>query len=130
MTGIRCALTPWVGTVALLLSSGCGPGGHPPPADAAQARAALLAALDCWKAGERPEALARQSPAIHVKDMDWDGGFRLVAYRADADGRLVGYDMNYPVVLELKSPKGTAVKKNAVYTVATRAEVYITRQEG
>ena len=28
--------------------------------------------------------------------------------------------MNYPVVLELKSPKGKSVKKTAVYTVTTR----------
>ena len=62
--------------------------------------------------------------------MDWKGGFRLVGYKADADGKLVGYDMNYPVVLELKSPKGKSVKKNAVYTVTTSPELLISRQEG
>ncbi len=130
MTGMRRALALWAGAILLLMSSGCGADGHPQPADSAQARVALRAALDSWKAGQKPEDLARQSPAIHVKDVDWDGGFRLVAYRADADGRLVGYDMNYPVVLELKSPKGAAVTKNAVYTVTTRTEVFISRQEG
>ena len=38
--------------------------------------------------------------------------------------------MNYPVVLELKSPKGKSVKKNAVYTVTTRPELLVSRQEG
>jgi hypothetical protein len=130
MNGFVRALAPWAGAGLLLIASGCGVGGQPQPTDSEQARAALRAALDSWKAGEKPEVLARQSPAIHVKDVDWDGGFRLVAYRADADGRLVGYDMNYPVVLELKSPRGVAVKKNAVYTVTTRNEVFISRQEG
>jgi hypothetical protein len=129
MTGIRRALAPWAGAILVLMASGCG-GGPPRPADSSQAREALRAALDSWKAGQRPEDLARQSPAIHVKDVDWTEGFRLVDYKADADGRLVGYDMNYPVVLELKSPRGKAVKKNAVYTVTTRTDVFISRQEG
>src|SRR5262249_42531229 len=114
----------------LLIAPGCGAGSRPETADSTQARAALSAALDAWKAGEKPEVLAQRSPPIHVKDVDWDGGFHLVDYKADADGRLVGYDMNYPVVLELKSPKGVSVKKNAVYTVTTHPELFISRQEG
>lgn len=114
----------------LLTASGCGAGGAPQPADSAQALAALRAALESWKAGEKPEALATQSPPIHVKDMDWEGGFRLVDFRADAEGKLSGYDMNYPVVLELKNPKGLSVKKNAVYTVTTRPALLVSRQEG
>ena len=78
--------------------------------------------LDAWKAGETPEDLAKRSPPIHVKDVDWSGGFRLVSYKAGDEGKLVGYDMNYPVVLELKSPKGKSVKKTAVYTVTTQPE--------
>ena len=38
--------------------------------------------------------------------------------------------MNYPVVLELKSPKGDSVKKTAVYTVTTSPELLVSRQEG
>jgi hypothetical protein len=82
------------------------------------------------EAGETPEHLATLTPPIHIKDGDWGGGFRLVAFNADANGRLVGYDMNYSVDLELKSPKGTTVKKQAVYTVTTHPELFISRQEG
>jgi hypothetical protein len=38
--------------------------------------------------------------------------------------------MTYPVVLEMENPKGKSVKKNAVYTVTTRPELLVSRQEG
>jgi hypothetical protein len=130
MPGFVRALRPcWVAG-ALLISSGCGTGGTAHPADATQARETLHAVLDAWKAGEKPEDLSKRTPPIHAKDVDWSGGFRLVSYTAGDAGKLVGYDMNYPVVLELKSPKGTSVKKNAVYTVTTRPELLVARQEG
>ena len=86
--------------------------------------------LDAWKAGEKPEALENLTTPIHVKDADWRGGFLLVGFKADQEGKLVGFDMNYPVVLELKNPKGTAVKKTAVYSISTRPDLRVTRQEG
>lgn len=130
MTPIRRAIgTCWVAGI-LLSSIGCGGGPAPSAADPRQARTALRAALDSWKSGEKPEDLARRTPPLHIKDVDWTGGFQLVGYDASTDGKLVGYDMNYPVVLELKSPKGTVVKKTAVYTVTTSPEVVVSRQEG
>lgn len=128
--GILHAPRTWWLAGAFCMSLGCGAGGTSHPADPAQAHEALRAVLDAWKAGEKPEDLEKRTPPIRVKDLDWTEGFRLVSYRADADGRLVGYDLNYPVVLELKSPRGNAVKRNAIYTVTTRPEILILRQEG
>ena len=113
-----------------LMATGCSTGEKPTAADSTQARATLQAALDAWKAGGAPESLANQSPPILVKDVDWKGGYSLLDYKAEAEGKLVGYDMNYPVVLELKSPKGVSVKKNAVYTVTTSPGLLVSRQEG
>ncbi len=126
---VRATATVWI-AIVVLSASGCGIGSTPQAADSAQARTALHAALDAWKAGEKPEDLERRSPPLHIKDVDWNGGFQLVGYEADTDGKLVGYDMNYPVVLELKSPKGNSVKKKAVYTVTTHPELIVSRQEG
>src|SRR5262249_17448545 len=119
----------WIAAI-LLLASGCGSGAASQPAESTKAQAALQAALESWKAGEPPEHRATLTPPIPIKDGDWGGGFRLVDFNADAQGRLVGYDMNYSVDLELKSPKGTTVKKKAVYTVTTHPELFISRQEG
>src|SRR5436305_1999971 len=102
----------WHGLVAALMVSlfcGCGTSGI--PSDATKAQEALHIVLDAWKAGEKPEGLARRTPSIHVSDVDWKGGYRLVGYKAELEGRLVGYDMNYPVVLELKDPRGKSVQK-------------------
>src|SRR5207244_7241842 len=104
MRRIARARRPWWLACALMLSIGCGAGQTARPADPAQAQQALHAVLDAWKAGEKPEDLARRTPSIHVSDVDWRSGFRLVNYKAGDTGRLVGFDMNYPVVLELKDP--------------------------
>lgn len=119
------------GAVALTLAflPGCG-GATPHTADATQAQEALHKVLDAWKAGDTPEKLAEQTPPIRVSDVDWTQGFKLVSYQLGEEGRLVGFDMNYAVVLELKSPKGKAVKKKAVYTVTTHPELLVLRQEG
>jgi hypothetical protein len=132
MTGIMS--TPWLRSIAcaLMLAPlvGCGSGGNAHTADPDQARTALRTALDAWKAGEKQESLENLTPPIHVKDVDWKDGFVLVGYNADRDGRLAGYDMSYHVVLELKSPKGKSLKKDAIYTVTTRPELLISRSEG
>src|SRR5262245_63082438 len=86
----------------LLLIAGCSSAGSAIRADPAQAQRSLRTALDAWKAGETPESLEQRTPPIRVKDIDWQGGRALISYQADAEGKLIGYDMNYPVVLELK----------------------------
>jgi hypothetical protein len=130
MRGIVRALRPWWLAGSLIIWSGCGAGGSAEQADPAKAQEALHAVLDAWKSGGKPEELEKRTPPIHVKDLDWVGGFRLVGYKADAAGKPAGYDMTYPVVLELESPKGKSVTKNAVYTVTTRPELLVSRQEG
>jgi hypothetical protein len=124
------AARPWWLAASLVVLSGCGAGDSAQQADPAQSQDALHAVLDAWKSGEKPADLEKRTPPIHVKDLDWQGGFRLVGYKADAAGKPAGYDMTYPVVLELESPKGKSVKKNAVYTITTRPELLVSRQEG
>lgn len=113
-----------------LLFGGCGFEPPPQQADPDQAKTTLHAVLDAWKSGAQPDSLQAQSPPIRVLDLDWKEGDQLISYEASAEGRLVGYDMNYPVVLELKKRKGGVVKKTAVYTVTTHPEVLVMRQEG
>jgi hypothetical protein len=130
MTWIASALRSRLTGCAFVLIAGCGFGENAQPADPTQSIKALQSVLDAWKAGEKPEDLEKLTPPIHVKDADWKGGFFLVSYKADQEGRLVGYDMNYPVVLELKDPRGKPVKKTAVYSITTRPSLLVARQEG
>jgi len=116
--------------LAILLTAGCGTGDRPHQADPTQAKTTLHAVLDAWKSGAKPESLADRTPPIRVLDLDWKGGHTLLSYEASAEGKLNGYDLNYPVILELKKPKGGTVKKTAVYTVTTHPEILVMRQEG
>lgn len=119
-----------LGLAGLLLGVGAGCGAGVEAADPAQAREALGVALDAWKAGESPADLEKRAPAILVKDVDWEKGLRLVRYQADGEGKLFGFDLNYRVALELKAPKGRVIKRVAVYTVTTRPQLLVLRQEG
>jgi hypothetical protein len=112
-----------------VLTTGCG-GNGAHVAEATTAQAAIRTALDAWKAGQSPGSLESGTPPIHVKDLDWEGGFRLVSYKATDEAKKVGFDLNYPVELELQNPKGSPVKKTAVYTVTTHPKVLVVRQEG
>jgi len=121
---------PWwlAGALVLALAcDGCGPSA--PASDPAEGRKTLQAVLDAWKGGEKPDALAQRTPPIHVTDGDWMSGLRLQSYQADDEGKLVGTDVNYNVVLELKTAKGKTVKRNAVYAVTTRPQVLVQRQD-
>jgi hypothetical protein len=69
-------------TGALLLLAGCSPGGKvedfTPAAD--NARKALVAALDHWKAGNKPGTVPGTSPAVEVLDSKWKAGQKITAY--------------------------------------------------
>ena len=119
----------WLAGLPLLTLVAVGCGQSASPSDPAEGRKALLAVLDAWKGGEKPTALAQRAPSIHVTDGDWMSGLRLQRYKAIDDGRLVGSDVNYNVLLELKTAKGKSVKRDAVYAVTTRPLVLVLRQD-
>jgi hypothetical protein len=98
------------------------------PSDPTEGRKVLLTVLEAWKGGEKPAALAQRTPPIHVTDGDWMSGLRLQSFQADG-GRLVGSDVSYDVVLELKTARGKVVKKNAIYAVTTRPPVLVLTQD-
>ncbi|MBY0231166.1 MAG: hypothetical protein K2W96_17920, partial [Gemmataceae bacterium] len=63
--------------VPLLLLAGCGPS-MPPVPDAAKAKEALAAALDGWKAGEKP--LTWNGKDVDLKDGRFKKGAKLLSY--------------------------------------------------
>jgi hypothetical protein len=127
---IRLLRPQFFAAVALMFTTGCGVSISTPTADPGEAQKTLHAALDAWKAGEKPEDLKKRATPIHIQDVDWGNGLRLVSYKADGDGKLMGFDMNYSVLLELTTPRGKAVKKNAVYTISTHPELLVLRHDG
>lgn len=114
---------------ALVVMLACGGCGASAPSDPDAGRSALQAALEAWKGGENSDTLAKRSPPIYITDGDWMSGLRLSSYQAENNGNLVGSDVNFKVVLELKTTKGEVVKRNAVYAVTTHPQLLIQRQD-
>lgn len=110
----------------ILIAGGCGESAR--PSDQEEGRKALQTALETWKSGGNPDALAQQNPPIHASDDDWKSGLVLQNYQAD-EGKLVGSDLNYNVVLELKNRRGKVSKRTAVYAVTTHPLLLVFRQE-
>ncbi len=115
---------------AMILGLGCaGCGGSATPSDPTEGHQVLQTVLDAWKGGAKPAALAERTPPIHVTDRDWMSGLRLQGYKADGDGKLIGTDVSYKVVLDLKTAKGKVVKRDVVYSVTTNPLLRVLRQD-
>lgn len=122
---------------ALILAGlvlGCG--GPPPQADPDRAAAALRDALEAWKTGETPAALAAREPAIVVIDHKWQAGYKLIAFTAvDPAGRPHGVEQRFEVELSLvpspaakrPGPAPKPVKEIAIYTVGTDPKLTVCR---
>lgn len=123
----RPAIRAAVVLLLTIAASGCGSSWT--PADPDDGRKALIAALDAWKGGGTPAALAQGTPSIHVADGDWNSGAKLQGYKADEQGKHFGADLNYHVVLELKNARGKLTKKEAVYAVSTQPQLMVLRQD-
>lgn len=115
--------------IAVFVLSGCavGCGGSGRSADEVErARQAVTAALDGWKAGEPAEKLkARPEPIEFAEE--------LRATHVLTDYAVVKVDgsdkdvVRVAVALKLKDKKGKASEREAVYAVALRSPVVVSR---
>jgi hypothetical protein len=110
----------------MLLTLGCG--GPPAPADPAQARAALRAALDAWQKGESPDALKEHQPPVTVTAWEWRAGYQLLSYTIESDTPFAA-DLRCRVQLALKNPRGKVLRKTAVYVVGTSPVLTVAQEE-
>ncbi len=117
-------------TLALTLATltGCS-NSLPPAAEPFEARKALTTALDAWKQGVQPDALVTATPPLHVLDRDWSEGSTLVGYELVGDGYPLGHNVQQTVSLELKTPRGKAVKKTINYVINAGDPPVIARQD-
>ena len=113
-----------------LAIAGCGRGSPPARSlDEGAARAALVEALDSWKAG-RPHAMpAPGDPALRVADEDWLAGVRLIDYRPSRGEQVVGSRLLCPVTLIVEGPGGRRVERPVRYAVGTDPFPSVIRQD-
>jgi hypothetical protein len=125
-SGIRSLIV----VASVLAFSGCGFGGSGHTADPLEAGESLKIALEAWKSGAKSNELSALEPAILMVDPDWNAGAGLVDFVADQPARLAGYDVVMPVRLTLKTGKGRKISRTAVYSISTKPQNLIIRQEG
>jgi hypothetical protein len=116
-------------SVASLGSAGCGGASLPSAADAGQAREALRSALKAWEKGEKPDALTKLSPPIHVSDVDWHDGYRLQKFEVYPKDQPKGLSLRCFATLDLKHPRGATVQKIVAYMIDTQSVIAIVRED-
>ena len=112
------------------LVEGCGPEkvGPQAPVDQTRGKEALISALDAWKAGKKPEDLAKEKPMINVQDVDWIQGAKLVDYKLT--DKIVPQDQRLfvDVQLDMLAPDGKKKQKTVKYTINTSPVLSVFRQ--
>lgn len=114
----------WLALVLVLaLAAGCSGKKPPPPADPEVAKQALQDALEAWKGGAKPDALAARSPAIYFNDPQFKKGRRLLKYEVEAGSEKPhGASLRYTVLLTLA---GGGAPSKTVYQIDTAPKVVI-----
>jgi hypothetical protein len=114
--------------VAALGLTGCGGDSKPLPMAATpeSSRAALVAALDGWKAGKSSKDLQDQSPSIIFQDDDLNRGTQLVDYKIEGEGQPRGTGYSYVVTLTFA---GKDKPKKVYYSAVTEPKLAVTRED-
>jgi hypothetical protein len=96
-------------------------------ADADQAGPALKTALEAWKAGKSPEDLTKQDPSIIMNEGDWETGKRLLEFKMDEKGTLVGRQVRWQVQVKMQDKGGKTQERRVSYIIDTTPRIVIVR---
>ena len=115
---------------AALGLTGCGTSTPPMAGTAESSRAALVGALDGWKAGMTREELSTQSKPIYFVDDDLNFGTKLLDYQIEGEGRPSGTGYSYVVTLTLQDGTGSRTRTRKVaYTAVSEPKLAVTRED-
>ena len=108
----------------LLFATGCG--SRRPESDVERGRQAVVAALDAWKANDPPARLkSLPDPVDFTEELRTTHALTEYALgKVDASDKEV---IRYAVTLKLKDRKGKVSEREAVYAVALKTPVVVSR---
>ncbi len=108
--------------VALLV--GCG--SRRPESEIERGRAAVVAALDSWKANEPPAKLKARPEPVEFSD-ELQGTYALADYTLDKVDATDKDVIRYSITLKLKDKKGKLTDREVVYAVALKSPIVVAR---
>jgi hypothetical protein len=111
-----------------VLAAGCRP--TPAPSDPDLARETLRQALEAWKRGDPPDALAKADPPVVAADRQWQGGAKLLDYTIHPAVEPKGFDQHFTATLSLQDAAGKRTQQKAAYDVSTTPKRVVVRGEG
>jgi len=106
--------------ILLLAFAGCG-GDYSAAAhrvDPEAARNTLVAVLDSWKAGDKPDIWQQKSPSVVIQDFDWMGGTKLTSYEI-LTTKAIDANLHCQVKLSLTGLQKSDSEKTVTYLVST-----------
>ena len=113
--------------MAALVLTGCGdPKPLPLAATPESSRAALVRALDGWKAGKSFQDFLAQSPPLIFQDDDLNSGAKLLDYKIEGEGQTHGVGYSYIVTLNLS---GSKKPKRVYYSAVSEPKLAVTRED-
>jgi hypothetical protein len=95
--------------------------------DAEQAGPALRTALEAWKSGKSPGDLEGLNPSIIMNEGDWESGKRLLEFKMEEKGTLVGRQIQWRVQVKIQDKGGKTQDRRVSYTIDTTPRIVIVR---
>jgi hypothetical protein len=109
--------------------AGCSSGPVELVGDEDEAQTLVAQALDAWKAGQKPDALQSENPALHVADEDWRAGKALKAYEVAKNPLEAGGHWRVSAVLTLSDGGQSETTKTVAYAVTMEPAITILRAD-
>ena len=113
------------GLACLFALAGCGAGPMQAAGSEDEALDFLTAALDAWKAGQKPDELRDENPPMYVKDADWVQGRSLKEFKPHATPKENGGEWRVMAMLTLTGGGKPDEETLVAYSVTTAEKVIV-----
>lgn len=117
------------GLAGTLILMGCSSGPVELAGDKDGAQTVLSTTLDAWKAGQKPDDLKNEKPAVYVADEDWQAGSTLKAYEVTGTPMETGGHWRVSVLLTLSANGQPEMQKDVAYAVTLAPAVTVLRAD-
>lgn len=118
-----------IGLGGIFILAGCGIREIHAAGDPDEVTEVLTAALEAWQAGQKPDELGKEDPAMHIADGDWAAGKTLKSFQPLAAPVKHGGEWRVSTVLTISDAGKAEEQKTVDYSVTVAPAIVITRSD-